>query len=142
MYSSPVLEDCWGKGFVSFSPLTPNSVSYVTKYLVKACYQSDKFVNPITGEVLTKPPVRMSLGGGLGIDYVKTYYREIIRDKGVRVGKFLYGIPRFYLRKIKELDFIGYCSLLEGLPDSLPDVDELRKRSILLSSKYKLDYPY
>lgn len=111
LYRSQILADLWGKGFVTFGYFNASSCHYATKYIVKAVYEKKKY----SSENKLPPMIRMSTNGGLGIHYLKRYMEQLKIGYKVMVGKVKYGLPKFYLKKLKDYDPVWYSDWLEKM---------------------------
>ena len=84
IYTSPTLEQTWGKGFVEFSALSWKSASYVAGYVIKKAREKvdptkHLRVDPDTGEIveLEQEFARMSRRPALGRRWIDRYWRDV-----------------------------------------------------------------
>lgn len=105
-YDSKLFEDdgltrSWGKGAVLIGKLEYDSARYVASYVTKKLStdkHNEKYVDPETGEILrSREMARMSLKPGIGYDFFRKYYDEILRTGYVFVGGRRVPAPRYFL---------------------------------------------
>lgn len=105
LWTSPLLEDKWRNGHVSIGQVTPESISYVTKYCVKkqrALHARCSRVDADTGECWTVRPefVTMSRRPGLGSKWFDQFMGDVYpSDEVVLSGRRLRP-PRYYDLKL------------------------------------------
>lgn len=91
LYSNPILEKTWGKGFVSIGPVNMATCKYVAGYVNK------KINNPDTFNLMSRRP-------GIGHSYLDKYASDMINtEKAIIDGKEL-PVPKRYIAW-KEQDF-------------------------------------
>lgn len=109
-YTSPFLEECWGKGQVTWGELSPASARYVAGYIEKKRYGRDSAawyqrVDYRTGELVELLPEfsLMSTRPAIGLSAVRKFGRSLL-DAGYTVndGKQV-SIPKYYVRKLEEV---------------------------------------
>lgn len=112
-YDSVLFEDdgltkSWSHGQVLIGKLEYDSAAYVASYVTKKLAgKSGYVVDPETGEIIRSPEMaRMSLKPGLGYDYFRKYYDEIIRTGMIYVSGKRVPIPRYFLDKAPMLHAI------------------------------------
>ncbi len=128
-YTSQILSDLWGKGFISFVPsISQASVSYVAKYVMKRDAPAIKLAG--------LPPqfVRMSNHPGIGSQWFDKYRNEVFRSPDVRSFVVLNGkkyvVPAYYKRKFKSID----------LSSSLLFKKKMRRSTFYLTQAEWFDY--
>lgn len=104
LYTSPMIEEIWGKGNVDIGDVTYESCSYVARYIMKKQLGNEQNYWHITqhGLVTEREPeyTAMSRRPGIARDWFDEYYSDIyphddlqvLTKKGVRYAK----IPRYY----------------------------------------------
>lgn len=105
-YLDKVIEDVWGKGFITMSPITDERINYVSKYCCLPSVLPDYIMK------YAKPFMRCSKG--IGLSYVENadnydYHRgsSVLRPY-IEKGKSKVPLPRYYKDKIytdDEKDF-------------------------------------
>lgn len=117
LYRSSSLERLWPFGFSTIGCLTMQSASYVARYILKKVtgeVADDYYtwIDPRTGEIHQKNPefVNMSRGGrtgqgGIGESWLKKYaYTDAWNHDFVVLDGKRYPVPRFYQKKLEEMD--------------------------------------
>ena len=108
----------WEFGGAEFGELSVESAQYVAGYCMK------KVTGPladshycktdlITGEIVQLTPefARMSLKPGIGANWLAKYHSDVyVRDGAVVNGSVLQ-VPRYYDKKLEELDSDRYCDI-------------------------------
>lgn len=114
-YTSETLENHWGLGHCLIGSVTPESINYVSSYILKKVTgeQADDHyttVNLDTGELYRRLPpyITMSNRPGIGHDWFARYASDVFpSDNAIDRGKAL-GVPRYYtklhLRKSPEIE--------------------------------------
>jgi len=84
LYTSPILNDLWGKGRAVIGSLTFASAAYVARYILKKVRGPDaakhyEIYVPETGECYDVSPEapRMSRRPGVGIPWLEKYYKDV-----------------------------------------------------------------
>jgi len=104
---SAVLERLWPHGFSSVGDATFESAAYVARYLMKKVNGDealDHYLDRESGELRVPEFNRMSLRPGIGADWLRLYWKEVILKGTVVVRGVEAGAPRYYLKKIQELE--------------------------------------
>lgn len=103
LYSHPLIDELWGKGWSPFGELTFESAAYTARYSTKKVRGSKaekhyQRVHPETGEVFQVIPeyATMSNRGGIGRSFLEKYFDEIYPADSVLVNGHLVQPPRFY----------------------------------------------
>lgn len=109
IYRSPTLEGCWPYGQSDIGAVTFESASYVARYVMDKDKCDDGFyeeVNPETGEVvkLEPPYATMSRRPGIGLGWFEKFKDETYRDDTVVVRGREMKPPKYYDKKMEELD--------------------------------------
>lgn len=123
LFTSKILEDLWGKGFVTIGEVTFESAAYVARYITKKvngdqAYEHYSKINEITGEFHRLEPeyISMSRRPGIGSEFFKKYSSDLYPKDYITVRG----------RKVKPAKF--YDTLLENeMPDMYRDIKLSRK---------------
>jgi len=116
LYRSSELERLWPNGFSSIGDLTFESAGYVARYCLKKVtgINSEGFyssVDGVTGEIISGVPefCHMSLRPGIGANWLRLYWPEVIQNGEVVMNGKVMSAPRAYMRKLRKLD--GYSEI-------------------------------
>lgn len=101
LFDSSTLRQIWGKGHVSVGSVTPRSCMYVASYSVKKLGVS-QYVSK-DGVVLVDPFLRVSTRPGIGMRWLEKYATDTRHGHVVTTGD-KNAVPRYYQRKLKEID--------------------------------------
>lgn len=124
LYTSEDLDALWGKGFASVGSVTPESIAYVCRYVLKKVSGKDAdmhYLNPVSGMLLEPEYVNMSRGGsrkgpgGIGQSWYREFKGDVFPSDEVIVSGRSCKPPRFYDKLLEKDD-----------PGLLKDVKELR----------------
>lgn len=111
LYRSSVLDDLWSLGHCSVGDVTFESAAYTARYVCdKLNGQARDFVSPVSGlrhyeridkvsgEVWAVEPefTRMSLKPGIGMNWLRLYYPEVLRAGTVVARGVEQKAPRYY----------------------------------------------
>lgn len=124
LYTHSLLQDTWGKGFVSVGQLTLQSCMYVAGYVSKKLGDTKSFST-------------MSRHPGIGHDWLNRYSDDIRRTGVVVVEGREYPVPLRYMYW-KEEEFYELKAERKALFDAMP-VGELIRREAGLPSR-RLNY--
>lgn len=110
-WESATLKELWPNGIHRVQPLTPETVNYICRYVVKKLvekhtHENEERTNALTGETWTvqKPFMVMSRRPGIGATWFNKYGRDVFpRDKVYSKGKML-PVPRYYFSKLEAAD--------------------------------------
>lgn len=101
LFRSPDLELLWPSGFSSIGEVTFESAAYVARYVMKK----------VTGEAADahyfgREPefCHMSLKPGIGSDWLRLYWPEVVTHGTCRFNGIDVSPPRFYTRRMKRLE--------------------------------------
>jgi len=133
IYSSPILESLWGKGFVTIGEVTFQSAAYVARYVLKKIngQSADKIdpetglkhyerINSFTGEVIEVIPeyCTMSRGGrtgkGIAHDWIKKYSSDIYPKGYTTINGLKVAPPRYYDKYLESIDLDMYDDIKAG----------------------------
>lgn len=123
-YSSELLNDIWGQGFVTIGQLTPESAAYTARYCFKkqrgetvnvhdhglnvATGESERlfWTNEETGEVLPLKPefCAMSRRPGIGGQWIEDNLEDTYKDDFVVFKGRERAVPRYYDKYMEKLD--------------------------------------
>lgn len=84
LYTSPFLQERWGKGLVSIAPVTMASICYVCGYVTKKIADDDTF-----NLASRRPPI--------GHDWLAKYSDDLVRTGVVVIDGKEYPVPKRYL---------------------------------------------
>ena len=108
LYTSDLLSELWGLGFVSVGDVTFESAAYVARYVLKkvtgdaadAHYTAYNFE---TGEIITRRPeyVTMSRRPGIGSTWFDRYSSDVFPSDSVVVNGRELKVPRYYDNLLK-----------------------------------------
>lgn len=107
LYTSPTLEECWGKGQVSIAPVTMSSICYTCGYVLKKLDDQDTF------SLASRRP-------WIGNGWLEKYQQDIINTGKIIIEGREYPVPQRYL---------------SAKPEELCQVKKDRKRYALAQSK-------
>lgn len=103
IYTSQILSDLWGKGFVTVGDVTFESAAYVARYIMKKITgdQADehyKTINTETGEIVQRKPeyITMSRRPGIGKDWFSKYSTDVYPDDFVVINGKKVRPPKYY----------------------------------------------
>lgn len=108
MYRSETIDKTWGKGYCTVEPLTPETVSYATRYTHKK-----------SGEEKTNKgvPEQQHQSQGIGKKYWELYKEEIINDTGIWIKTKnkakLVKIPRYFRKKWQNENPLQYETFID-----------------------------
>lgn len=108
LYKSKFLDSKWSKGFVDVGKCDIQSCRYVAQYCCKGLLKERKCANKLDKfilkhkNLLSRECIHASIGLGLQ-SFIKNY-RAIVDAGKIVYGKFTYGIPKYF---IKKLEFIN-----------------------------------
>lgn len=109
LYKSDFLTEKWSKGFVDVGKCDVQSCRYVAQYCCKGLLKERKCVKPFDKFLLnfknkiSKECLHASIGLGLS-GFVKNYL-SIVNAGKIVYGKFTYGIPRYFIKKLESINF-------------------------------------
>lgn len=113
LYRSPRLEQQWHHGDSTIGDVTFETAAYCARYAMKkitgdAAKKHYEVINPNTGEIINKKPefCNMSRNPGIGTNWVRLYWQEILKGKVVINGHEA-TIPRFYKKRLSGLKYIN-----------------------------------
>lgn len=147
LYTSPLLEEVWGNGFVSIGDVTFESAAYVARYVMKKVTgkkaEEDRTYERFdlgTGECWDVKPeyITMSRNPGIGSDWFDKFSGDVFPSDEVRINGKKHRVPRFYDNKISEEDLLvfkdkRFKKAREGAKDLTPD--RLATREVVLEKK-------
>lgn len=149
LYKSDYLTEKWGKGFVDVGEVNHQTCRYVSQYCCK------KLLNETTKRSYRfkriyewkNKHVREFLHASVrfGLDWFKRNYRSVVSANKIVLGKFTYAIPRYFIKKLEELNFKLYKEFKErthtfwlNFKNTLDDVRRSKTRSERLLSRLNL----
>ncbi len=103
LYSSKLLEEIWGKGFVTIGEVNFKTTAYVARYVTKKvtgdkAEQHYKRLDPETGELVSIIPeyTTMSLKPGIGQTWFEAYGTDVYPSDQVIMNRKELQPPRYY----------------------------------------------
>lgn len=126
-YTSETLEKIWGLGHCLIGSVTPESINYVSSYILKKVtgekqLETYRSVDLSTGEVFDRLPpfICMSNRPGIGAAWFDAYAGDVFpSDHAIDRGKAL-GVPKYYTRRH-----------LQASPEAEDAIKAARKRKAL-----------
>jgi len=120
LYTSPLLEKIWGKGFCSIGEVNFKTAGYVSRYIMKKitgepAHEHYTKIDPLTGEVFQVKAeyTTMSLKPGIGKPWFDQYQTDVFPgDFVVLDGKKL-KTPNYYTELLKKLEPSEYQKIKE-----------------------------
>jgi len=119
LWTSESLNRIWGNGNVIIGEVTFESAAYVARYIMKkvtgqAAANHYTKIDADTGEIVSRTPeyTRMSLKPGIGAGWLKKYATDAYPEGKVVVRDHKSKTPKYYDKKFKEMDPLGYEDLL------------------------------
>lgn len=107
LYKSPLLTRLWSNGFVDVGKVTLQTCRYISQYCCKNLLKErksdnaqNKFLLKLKNKISRE---RIYASIGLGLDYLKRNYLSIFNAGKICYGKFVYPIPRYFLKKLETL---------------------------------------
>lgn len=141
-----IIRKSWGKGFIDSDYFFSNNVNYIFKYIIKDKYDSigkakeikRSFImssrKPAIGKLEDKDREKL-------IDKVLTICKD--EDMTLKVGKFNYAIPRYWLKQLPEDVYEVYSGMAKDFADSkLNDIlgGNLKNDSMIQYNKLRLKF--
>jgi len=110
-FLSPTLEKLWGYGRTDIRPMTPETINYVCRYVVKKLTGEDanrflQRIDPDTGDVITVAPefAVMSRNPGIGARWFDRFKDDVYPDNFVILKGRPTRVPRYYANRLKQQD--------------------------------------
>jgi len=132
IYTSELLSSLWTHGFAHLADFEPSAARYIAGYIMKKVVGSKArahYEHVANGGSYVPEFGRMSLKPGIGYKWFEKFGHTDAypHDQCVMDGQ-LVPVPRFYNRKLKETDSIGFALLkaqrerkfAEKIPDTFP----------------------
>jgi hypothetical protein len=142
LFTSPVLEKIWGKGYVIVGAVTPESAGYVAQYtLKKKTGEQAKthydWVDPNTLEVHRRPSEfsQASLGEAIGKSFYQAYQNDIFPSDEIIVDGMSVRPPKLYMELYalecpKEAAALKDLRALRALEATQKEVDSVHAYDI------------
>lgn len=119
IYTSETLDKIWKNGNCYIGAVTFESAAYVARYIMKKINgekQKPKYEKIImeTGEIIDRKPEynKMSLKPGIGAKWLEKYAADAYPEGKVVARNHKSKTPKYYDKKYKKLDPIGYEDML------------------------------
>jgi hypothetical protein len=132
VYTSKILEELWGKGFITVGKLTSQSADYIARYVTKKFKGKPEDVkdyyrriDPDTGEVVQIIPeyLAMSRYPGIGVPYFQKYHSDHYSGKIAvkkKDGNIIFRkLPRHFERLLKQTHPVLVQELKEAREEAL-----------------------
>lgn len=108
LYRSDLLSKLWPFGIALIGELTFESAAYAARYVMKKVGSDGsvrEIINPETGEVFSRAHeyCQMSRRPGIGTDWFRLYWPEVVREGQVVVNGVKCSAPKFYRRRMRDL---------------------------------------
>lgn len=110
LYTSKESDALWTLGRTMIGEVTFESAAYTARYIMKkvtgdAAQSRYEVVSQETGEVVRLEPefARMSLNPGIGKDWVRLYWPELVNSDAVVVNGVEASMPRYYRRYLQAM---------------------------------------
>ncbi|WGL31242.1 replication initiator protein [Dipodfec virus UOA04_Rod_819] len=117
LYKSPMLEKIWKKGFVDVGKVSVQSCRYISQYCCKSELNCRKVLNPLVKKILQykKDNYRECIHSsqGLGLSYFKKGYLSICDSGFIRLARYSYAIPNYFIKKLEEISLDLFTKLKE-----------------------------
>lgn len=153
-FTSRVLDDVWGLGETTVQEFSIEAAAYAARYVVDKITgdEAEKHYERYdseTGEIFGLVPEfnRMSRRPGIGHDYVRLYWSDIVASGSVVVGGREVKPPRFYdekLRKLSQWDEIEYRRwktavrfFADGTPERLAVREQVQRARLAFKKRHK-----
>ena len=118
LYRSQVLQGLWPHGFITVADLTFESAGYCARYAMKKVNGQAKKAHyqwrcPHTGHVYDLKPehAHMSRRGGIGLDWIKRYWKDVYPSDEIILKGNPVKPPKFYDTFLKKLDPVLYANV-------------------------------
>lgn len=112
LYKSDYLTKKWGKGFVDVGEVNHRTCRYVSQYCCKKLLDETKKRLPRYKRIykwkVKKSREFLHCSIGFGLDWFKRNYRSVISQSKIVLGKFTYSIPRYFIKKLSDINFKLY----------------------------------
>lgn len=127
LWLSPTLNRLWNNGFVVVGDVSFQSCAYVARYMLKKV-NGDKslkrYTDPITGFVRTKEYVTMSRRPGIASAWFSKYKNDTFPRDQVLMNGVTMKPPRFYDKKLEQVDPFEYRRVLSQRRRDTADLNE------------------
>lgn len=118
IFRSPRLEALWPHGFSSIGDVTYESAAYIARYVIKKVSGDPKekhyeSFDIYTGEITTRTPEfgHMSLKPGIGLAWLRKYWRDILGVGSLVVDGRRVKVPRYYMDYLSTVAPIAVAEL-------------------------------
>ena len=114
LYTSPILQNLWGLGFIDFGDVTFESCGYVAGYIQKKLsgHKIEEYVIPETGEL--KKREFSACSKGLGLKWIEKYYQDITNNGYLLYNGHKCPVPAYYENWIEQNDYDSYLTYLNN----------------------------
>lgn len=110
LWTSKALDKLWPWGFATIGEASFDSAAYIARYIVKKQYGANAQshytkLDVSTGELFEICPefAHMSLKPGVGLDWMRLYWRDVFADLKVVSRGHKVPAPKYYLKYVSKL---------------------------------------
>ena len=152
-WTSPRLEEIWGKGFCTTGDMNFDTAAYTARYVTKKitgdkAYQHYQFEHPITGQTIHLEPEFQRQSRGLGRTHYENYTTDMYPSSFLIHKNKRIKIPRYYDKRfeldegdIEQIKFQRRQAARKGLADQTPERLEVREKvTTLRHDRYRRNY--
>lgn len=141
LYKSKLIDNLWNKGFVDIGSVNHQTCRYISQYCCK------KFIvtNSTYKEKCEKKREFLHASIGFGLSWFVKNYQSVINAGKIVLGGFTFGIPRYFIRKLEDIDLQLFTKFKEKMHRNFLNYryDEAEKRRLKaisdrLLSKFKI----
>lgn len=108
LYKSDYLTDKWSKGFVDVGKVNHQTCRYVSQYCCKKLLNETVKMPPRYRRIYEwkrkKSREFLHCSVKFGFDWFKRNYRSVINSSKIVLGRFTYAIPRYFIKKLEEIN--------------------------------------
>lgn len=108
LYKSDYLTNLWNKGFVDVGQVTHQTCRYVSQYcckkLLNETVKMPSRYKKIYHWKVKKSREFLHCSVRFGFDWFKRNYRSVIGNGKIVLGRFTYAIPRYFIKKLEEIN--------------------------------------
>lgn len=108
LYKSALMTELWQNGFVDVGQVTHQTCRYVSQYcckkLLNETVKMPARYKRIYDWKVKKQREFIHCSIRFGLDWFKRNYRSVISQGKIVFGKFTYAVPRYFVKKLEEID--------------------------------------
>ena len=121
LYKSDYLTSKWSKGFVDVGEVTHQTCRYVSQYCCKKLLNETTKRHPRFKRIYewknSKSREFLHCSVRFGLDWFKRNYRSVIANSKIVLGRFTYSIPRYFIKKLEEINPLMFKKYKEKTRD-------------------------